>query len=77
MVRVLVDWECEELLGVEVRTFIESCFVGIGSVGCEMDLVDFGEFCIIPVPVGCFVRWGFCRSCGVAQCVRAQWGSDW
>jgi len=32
--------------------FIESCFVGIGSVGREMDLIEFGAFCIIPVAVG-------------------------
>ena len=72
----VVDWECEEMLEVEVRMFLESCFVGFGSVGREMDLVDFGAFCIIPVAVGWFVGGG-CRSCGVALCVRAWWRSDW
>ena len=57
--------------------FVESCFVGIGSIGREMDLVEFGAFCIIPVAVGWFVGGGCCRSCGVALCVRAWWRSDW
>jgi len=73
VVRV-VDWECEELLGEEVGLFIESFFVESGSVGHEMDLVEFGAFCIIPVAVECLIRGGCCRSCGVALCVRALWG---
>jgi len=48
----VIDWECEELLGVEDRMFIESCFAGIGSVGREMDLIEFDAFCIISVAVG-------------------------
>ena len=40
----VIDWECEELLGVGDRMFVESCFVGIGSIGREMDLIEFDAF---------------------------------
>jgi len=48
----VIDWECEKLLGVEGGMFVESCLTGIGSVGREMDLIEFDAFCISSVAVG-------------------------